>query len=211
MELDHERATAKRKEIIQEISSKLASPTLFGDGLPPDELANLSEKIFDHFVRISAPEKPEMILHMITMSQGGRGGARSTKPGNILLNIQKLIAAVAGGVVTIAGAVSMPWTLPFAGLLVWDSLWSGAQRDIPEIDAAVLWTMWKHCDEDQCVPKGTLLPLVNAELQKFGRQTISQIQLEDSIGNLKNIACVQDSKQDPSALWLREWVQVNYR
>lgn len=212
MEYDTERAKNKRDELIKIAEQALVnkSDSIGFKGSPSDAQLFVSE-IIDQFIDITPPEKEEIVLGLITMNTGGRGGGRSTKPGNMLLNIRKLITAVASGVLTVAGTVTAPWTAPFAAILVWDSIYTGLNVDLSEREAVVLWTLWKNRDENDCVPEAGLLDKVNSELETHGRNPMKLQELNDALGILKHIKCIERLKSAESLWWLREWVRINYR
>ena len=156
-------------------------------------------------------EKEEMVFHLILTQPGGRGGGRSAKLGNIFININKLITAIASGVITISGAIATPWTLPFAAIVLWDSLYSGSNLELSEREAVVIWTLWKHRDPKCCIPNNGLLELVNTELSGYERQQMPQLELADILEKLQHIKSIKKSKQDPSKWWLCEWVRIGYK
>lgn len=63
-------------------------------------------------------------MELLTIRQGGMGGGSSIKPGNIILNWRKLLIDGAESVLTIMGAASIPWMIPLAGIVVWNSVYS---------------------------------------------------------------------------------------
>lgn len=203
MDLDHDRANAKRRELIEQFDEAIHR-------IAP-EVSPFGSDAISHFIQITPPEKESPTFHLVTMFEQGRGGGSSCKPGNITLNIRRLITTVASGVLTIAGIVTAPWTVPFAGIILWDSLWSGIHRDISERDAAILWTMWQHHDAAETVPKAGLVDKVNQQLANAGRNAISQEELDDSLRTLVEIRCIAESRKDSSRWWLREWINVRYQ
>ena len=211
MEYDYDKAREKQEELAELTKNILLKHNKeIGFNGNSSEASSLASKFIDTCMRITPPEKEEIVLHLITMQPGGRGGGRSAKAGNIFLNIQKLITAVAGGVITVGGAISAPWTLPFAAIIIWDSIYSGTNIEITEREAAVLWTLWKNRDPKCCVPNSGLLELVNTELAGYGRQSMSDQELIDILDNLVRMKCIKKSKSDSSTWWLCEWIRVGY-
>jgi hypothetical protein len=166
-------------------------------------------EIIRYFAQISAPEEPPAELELITLDLPRRGRAKSTKPGNIRLNLRKLITAAAGGALAVAGAIHPPWMIVLAAIVVWDSVWSCAEVPLSETEAAIVWTMWKNSDDRHTIPREGLLDLVNQHLNRYGRGSIGQEQFQESLRNLERIQCIESSND--SHWWLREWVSVNYR
>lgn len=205
MEFDREKEAEKRSELLAQIQLALEQC-----GIPKNYSASSADNIMDACISTRPPEEPERFMHLITMSSMGSGGAKSTKPGNVRLNIGDLIEAIASGVLTGVGAVQVPWTAPFAALVVWRSLRRAAQVEISETEAAVLYTMWAHKDGNREVPDAGLLEKCNSLLKKYGRPELSKELLSKSLNSLENIASIQRSPKRADMWWLREWVSVTY-
>jgi hypothetical protein len=206
MEYDYERADEKRKEL--ELMAGNAISGVVGSDIYDSQ--QVASEVIKHFASVSAPEKPARIMKMIMLNPGGDSSSRSTKPGNIKLNIKKFITALAGGTLTISGVIGQRWATVLAALVVWESLWASLNIELSEREAATLWTVWKYADEENCISNEGLLDRVNTELTSSGRNSISQSELDRSLGVLQKISCIQRSKIDDSKWWLREWVRVNF-
>lgn len=203
MEWDREREQEKRAEIIASLEAAFSA-----HGGAPSALA---EKILDSFVRTTPPEKEPVLMHLVTMRFDGRGGGKSAKAGNITLNMGALIDTIAAGTLTFVGAVQAPFTVPFAAIVLWNSLWRAAEVDLTENDAAVIYVMWTQKDKNHEVPKDGLLEQCNAHLAKVQRQPLTQRDLAHSLRTLESIETIKTSQHRPSNWWLREWVRVTYR
>ena len=207
MDLDYDRAKEKEKELISSLSSFLKSKSSLKDSF--DQISN---EIVSSCVSIRPPEKEQIIFEFMTMSPSGRGGGRSTKPGNIVLKIRKLIEAVASGAFVAVSAYQVPWLGIFGLILLWNSLWRAAEVDLSENDAAVIWTMWVHRDrQNNEISENELLVKVNDHLSKYERASITQKDLDFSIKNLAAIKCIKRSKRNPQNWWLCEWIATTYR
>jgi len=88
MELDYDRAEQKKTELIDVVARSLAASSGSADEDRQTALA-----IVSNYASVSPPEKERMVFHLITMNHGGRGGAESTKAGNVQFNIGKLCIA----------------------------------------------------------------------------------------------------------------------
>jgi hypothetical protein len=213
MEFDYVRADKKKGELVS-MAEKAVLNYWQASGSQQNitEAKVIAAEMIEQYAYISPPEKEDLgRTEYITLNPVGRAGGRSIKPGNVRLNMRKLIVALAGGVLTVAGVVSAPWTIPFAAIMVWDGVWSAIGVDITERDAAVLWTMWKHRDANNYVSEDGLLSVVNAELTANGRRSISQIELDESLELLSKISCIERAISVTGKWWLKEWVKVNYR
>ena len=204
MELDEERAAVKTAELVALVRVALAERAGVDD-------TAVAEQVVHHFAEVTPPEKPPLVIRLITMSSGGIGGGRSTKPGNVFFNVRKLITALAGGVLTVAGSLQVPWMAVLAALVVWDSLWSAMQLKLAETEAAVLWALWKHRGKDHMVPKVKVAEHVSSELRAHGRKAVSRTQLQEALKKLEQMRCIEVPEDEPSQYWLREWVSISYR
>ena len=132
------------------------------------------------------------------------------KPGNILLDMRRLITAVASGVLTVVGVAEVPWTAVFGALVLWDTLYAGARIELSEREAAVLWTLWLLRDGAYTAPQAGLLEAVNVERERYGRSRLTQQEFDDALRKLERISSIEQSSNDPSRWWLREWVRITY-
>src|SRR6476469_5785902 len=123
------------------------------EGMPTEEATQLAAAAAGYFADIKAPRWEAPPLEMVTLHSAGRGGGVSSKPGNIVLNVGKLVRALATGALTIAGTMATPWTLLVGALLTWDSLWSCLKLEINETQACVLWSLWQVRDNRNTVAK----------------------------------------------------------
>jgi len=171
--------------------------------------ASRALRVIESFASLQPPEH-DTRMYWLRMHLGGRGGGYSVKPGNITLNMQKLVTALAGGVLTAAGIAAAPWSAVFGALVIWDSLYSAARVDLSEEDASVMWTLWRRRDAEHTVPHDGLLASVNEERARHGRHALSEQQLADAVAKLRRIDAIEQSSQDPSRWWLREWVRVDW-
>jgi hypothetical protein len=191
---------AKRQELRAAVSASL-------EEVAGDDAARLASAVIDYFASITAPEW-EARMDLVVLRSGGLGGGSSTKPGNVVLNLRKLVVAIASGAITLAGA-TVPWALILGALVVWDNLWSSLQLKIDDDQACVLWTLWNGRDEDRTFPKPDVHEAVNRERSLFGRQPLGAGEIDHALGDLVRMRCIEDAA-DPERWWLREWVSIDY-
>jgi hypothetical protein len=196
---DEKEAKAKREEIKDIVRGVI-------DGRI-DNVDKFSDNLVSHFCEITPPEI-DTTMHLMTIKPGGMGGGRSSKPGNIWLNWRKLLVDGSESILTVVGAVSIPWLIPFAALVVWNKICSLCNLEISERHAAVVWTMWQNRDETNCVEPSAIAKLVNTELLKYNRPKMNKKELNAILEDLKNVQCIEIS--DDGKLWLREWVKTVY-
>lgn len=195
-----ERAEEKRKEITRIVIDIIQIYDI-------QNKTEIASKIINHFLDITPPEM-EPCLYFITIGEGGLGGGRSIKPGNIWLNWKKLLVDGIESILTIVGAVATPWLVPLAGLVVWNKICSALTIEITERHAAVVWAMWMNRDKENCVKDEVILDLVNKELSKYNRSEMSRRELDKILKELEKMKCIE--RTDENKWWLRERVKITY-
>lgn len=211
MEYDTDVAAKKKVELVS-FSTDTINSLAKANGHEYDDLSlqKAATEIIDNFIKITPPEREDLRMDFILLRQGGRGGGRSVKPGNLLLDMRKLMTAIASGVLTTVGIVGAPWTAPFAALLLWDRLWAGLNIEINEREAILLWVMWNNRDLNNQVFEEGLIEKVNAALESNGRPSISKQQMEDSLETLSKITAIERTTSINNGWGLRAWVRVRY-
>lgn len=203
MREDKDTAEAKRHEIQGLMAQAL-------EGMPTEEARQLAAAAAGYFADIKAPKWEPPPMEMVTMHSGGRGGAVTTKPGNIVLNLGKLVRAIAAGALTIAGTMATPWTLLVGGLVTWDSLYSCLKLEINETQACVLWSLWQIRDDRHTVAKAEVFEAIQRERGAVDAPPLSQHEIDYALEELVKMRCIRQSSKDPERWWLREWVRVKY-
>lgn len=104
MEYDTEAAARKKAELV-DFSTGTINSFVKANGLEYDDrvFSRQQTEIIGNFIKITPPEKEKIRMDLILFRQGGRGGGRSVKPGNLLLDMRKLMTPIASGVLTTAG------------------------------------------------------------------------------------------------------------
>lgn len=88
-------------------------------------------------------------------------------------------------------------------------MWSLASIKIDERHAAVIWTMWKNRDEENCIKNDKVLDLVNKNLSEYNRPIMNEKELKDILKDLEEMECIEATEENK--WWLREWVKTTYR
>jgi len=201
----------KRKEErtieLQESIKKL----LVEAGVSEDAKEQTAKELLDSCIHITPPEEKELLLEMVTMHPSGRGGGRSTKAGNITLNVRKLFEAVSSGVFTVVSVTQMPWAIPFAFVLLWNSLWRNLEVPLSEHEAVVLWVMWQVKNREKIVNTDDIKPALDKHAKKYERDSLSNKDISFAIEKLKQIGCIKESKEGKKLWWLCEWISPSYR
>src|SRR6266508_2272157 len=112
-------------------------------------------------VRVERPFDDDEVETFIRIKPLGPGGGEAVKTLNHLLDIRKLLTAIATGVLTFAGVLQAPWLAVLAALCVWDHLLSAMRVELSEKDASVLWTLWNMESRPRRVKGMDVLNAVN--------------------------------------------------
>jgi len=172
---------------------------------PLDSTSNA--RLMKHFVNLTAPLNPPIIMEMIVMSQLGRGGARSRKPGNITLNWSSLLELAPDVTLAGASATETHWLVPFAALYIWMKLYNAASIEITEKDALVLYSLWQHKNSDRKISEDDAFLRTHTIQEENGLTPITRKQFDDAINNLLSLECIELNN---GIIWLREWVRIRY-
>lgn len=199
--MKEEKRVEEKKQELLEIAKNIIAPYFSNS-----EQASI--EIIDHFCEITPPEIVDEKYFLTNIKPGGIGGAKSSKPGNILLNWRKLLINGSESILTIAGVIAVPWLIPLAGLIIWDKICSLSNIKIDERHAAVIWTMWHNRDKENCIKKSEVLDLVNKDLSKYNHPKMNEEELNDILKDLEAMETIESTEENK--WWLREWVKVPY-
>lgn len=206
MEWNYERQKQKEVEVQDAIEYHLREV-----GLNESQIQITAREFFEKAIRITPPEKEQVLMHLVTMDPSGRGGGRSSKLGNIRLNVRTLFEAVSNSVFTVISATQAPWAIPFAAILLWNSIWRNTQITLSEAEAVTLWVMWQIKDSNKNVKSEDLKPAIDNHAQKYERQTLSEADIKHALKNLNEIGCIELAKSASNTWWLCEWISPSYR
>jgi hypothetical protein len=207
MAFDYERAKEKESEILNSVSEFLLS-----NSVSKKEAGELSKLILTKGIFVSPPEKEEYLMEFIMLKPSGRGGGRSRKPGNIKLNISKVIDGVANGAFVITGAIQVPILIPMAFIILWRSMINTTEVELSENDAGIIWAMWVNRDRGKnTISNIRLLQIVNIHFKKYSRTPITQKDLDSSLDNLIKIRSIKKSKASVDNWWLCEYIRISYK
>jgi len=200
MEYDREAAARKREELIQ-----VAVEAALDQSVPVAQVTNL----VDNFVRITPPEKEQIVFELIVLKSGRSPSGRSVKPGNIVLSWRKIMKVVPTSVVAFAGGMSLPaWVLPFLALQIWVTLQEGATEEFSSVEAMILIALWNNKNEKNRIEECGSLASVNKYLLENEFTEISSSEYANCLDRLAGIGCIEI---DSGEIWLREWIRRVYR
>lgn len=203
MKYDEAAAEAKRNE-LRELVAVSSTPST----LP----ANVRERVLAAFSRVTPPEEPETTIGLVTISSLYRTPkAESRKPGNVVLNWQKLIDIVPDISLAGLGAATLPVSPVIAsllaGLYVWNKLWRGSVEEFSDVEAVTILALWQNRNSENKINEQDGFAKTNELRATYSLPPLSQAQYAAAINRLVEIDCVE---LEGGVVWLREWVRVKY-
>jgi hypothetical protein len=193
---DNEAMERKRQALVGDVAALLD---------PADVRA--AERLIDRFCRLSPPMKPPVLMHMIRLDAHGRSGGESRKPGNLSLNWKRLRNEFPDIVMNTAGALAVPWLIPFAALSMWNKLWTHSTIELRKEHATCLCAMWFSCDDKHKIDRDAALQESNELFRVYGWPPLTGRQFDSYMQDLIALDCIEDSD---GRIWLREWIQSSY-
>ena len=161
------------------------------------------------FVSISPPLEEPPMMQLLTMdSLRNYKDGSSIKPGNILLNIRKLIEAIPEVVSIGAGMVSDNHIVTVCGALsLWLKLRDIATINISKEQAFVIVALWKNCNSNHKISLDDGFIATNNLFVQYGEPEIASLKYNMIIDSLVKIECIELTEE---IIWLREWISKNY-
>ncbi len=161
------------------------------------------------FVSISPPLEEPPMMQLLTMdSLRNYKDGSSIKPGNILLNIRKLIEAIPEVVSIGAGMVSDNHIVTVCGALsLWLKLRDIATINISKEQAFVIVALWKNCNSNHKISLDDGFIATNNLFDQYGEPEITSLKYNMIIDSLVKIECIELTEE---IIWLRELISKNY-
>ena len=161
------------------------------------------------FVSISPPLEEPPMMQLLTMdSLRNYKDGSSIKPGNILLNIRKLIEAIPEVVSIGAGMISDNHIVTVCGALsLWLKLRDIATINISKEQAFVIVALWKNCNSNHKISLDDGFIATNNLFDQYGEPEITRLKYNMIIDSLVKIECIELTEE---IIWLREWISKNY-
>ena len=197
---DQEALNTKKKELIKILIQVLGSDTFNSSSIP--------EEIFSSFIKITPPEVEPTHIRFITLKNRIENGARSIKPGNLILNWKNLFDNLPNIVFTGVAAINLEILIPFAALNLWNIVWSNLKIEISINHAISLYVMWINRDRFNKISEEKAFKVANQYLKE---NTFSELTKKEFIGivdELCNMACIELNEGN---IWLRESVKTKYQ
>lgn len=145
------------------------------------------------------------LVKVRTGLEGVHGTTR--KPGNLLLNWQRLFDVAPDVTIAAAGLAGPKWLVPFIALYVWNKLWAGTEVVIGEKEAVVLWSLWRHAGRRKSVSEEEGYDTVQQFVRANSLKPISEQEYHQAITNLLRMRCID---MNEGIVHLRENVLIEY-
>ena len=168
-----------------------------------------NDLVRSRFVSMSPPlEEPPMMQFLTMDSLRNYKDGSSIKPGNILLNIRKLIEAIPEVVSIGAGMVCDNHIVTVCGALsLWLKLRDIATINISKEQAFVIVALWRNCNSNHKISLDDGYTATNDLLKQYGELEITSLKYNMIIDSLVKIECIELTEE---IIWLREWISKNY-
>ncbi len=168
----------------------------------------VEDTIFSMFIEITPPEDPEISLGLVKIGKNGFGTASSRKPGNICLNWGKLMDVVPDVTIAAYGGVASPfWLLPFIGLYVCNKLWCGSLEELTEVEATVIYALWKNKTGEKKIDVDNGFQNANEIRRMTKLPCLQRKEFDRAIQRLLELKCITLKK---GVIGLRERVHKEY-
>ena len=168
-----------------------------------------NDLVRSRFISISPPlEEPPRMQFLTMDSLRNYKDGSSIKPGNILLNIRKLIEAIPEVISIGVGMVCDNHIVTVCGALsLWLKLRDIATISISKEQAFVIVALWRNCNPNHKISLDDGFIATNNLFDQYGEPEISSLKYNIIIDSLVKIGCIKLTEE---IIWLREWISKNY-
>jgi hypothetical protein len=134
--------------------------------------------------------------------------ARSTKPGNIVLNWRKLIDLVPDVLTSgYAATVSPPLLLPFIGLQICSKVRKVSFVSLTDAEASVILALWKNRDGHDQIDESVGYEKTSALRDQLRLRPLTRDQYMAANDKLSKMNCIEIQS---GVIWLKETVKTTY-
>ncbi len=201
----------ERKKHREAMIEKLLREGMRSAGIPDTAQEDVLCGLMNSVIRVSPPEEESQLMEMIVMNSSARGGGRSTKPGNIRLDLGRLLETVAGGVITFEPTTYW-WTQPLGLLIVLRGLKQNFSVQLTETDAVTILAMWQSGIHNGLIAKfADIKTHVDLHAKRYDRNALSHADIRHSITNLVAIGSVKPINGVTDQWRVHEEIRFTYR
>ncbi len=158
---------------------------------------------------ITAPQQEPFLMHMLTVdSLRDFNKGESIKPGNIWLNIRRLINHLPDiTAATVEIAMDIPILKVCAALNIWKMLRDVATVEINREQAITIIALWENCSQQKRITLEQGFECVKALYRQIEDSEYTWEQYIKTIDKLEKIGSL---KLDSEGIWLCEWIRKRY-
>lgn len=151
------------------------------------------------------------ILRYVNVNEIDPGKSFSKKPGNVILNLRKILEVgtdlvLAGAGVATANANVQSWLLPFIALYVLSKLNASSREPLSEKEATTILALWKNCGGRNEISEEVGFHKVNAYRVSEGQNTLTRKEYAAAVNHLTKLKCID---LIDGVVFIRELVSVN--
>lgn len=143
---------------------------------------------------------------VITLRTETQGATR--KGTNLFLNWKKLVGSISETGVAAYGAASGPkWMMILAGIYIWNTLSKDAEVDLSELEASVIFSLWKKSDHKNRISENSGFVATNEVRINAGCQPLGREEYLQALNTLAHLDCILLENGD---VCLREKVRIGF-
>lgn len=205
MERRNDLMRSKRKELESEIEQYCRIQKT-----DDTQIIEVKHAMFDSCIIMTPPEQEPPVMHMLVMSSlSDYKRGTSIKPGNIKINMKKLIDTLPESVEAgVALAMDIPILKVCAALHIWKMIRNVMSVEITKEQAVVIMSLWKNADERHIISLEKGWDCANRMCRQTSNKEFTQERYTTILEELERIESI---KVNEDGIWLCEWVAQRYR
>ena len=205
MERRNDLMRSKRKELESEIEQYCRIQKT-----DDTQIIEVKHAMFDSCIIMTPPEQEPPVMHMLVMSSlSDYKRGTSIKPGNIKINMKKLIDTLPESVEAgVALAMDIPILKVCAALPIWKMARNVMSVEITKEQAVVIMSLWKNADERHIISLEKGWDCANRMCRQTSNKEFTQERYTTILEELERIDSI---KVNEDGIWLCEWVAQRYR
>lgn len=179
------------------------------------ELNATSSQVFNELkmyngILITPPEEEPPRIEFLTFdSLKNYKSGQSIKPGNIFLNMKKLIDSIPTVITT---TISISYDIPILKVCSLLALWKNFREvltvEISREQAVVLIALWKDCDNNHQLNVSDGFNSVNTLYKMLDESEINSTIYNRILDQLVSLHCISITSDK---IWLCEWISKKYK
>lgn len=149
------------------------------------------DEILEEFIFTSYESPPNDNIELITLFSDGRRGGESIKIENISLRWSKLLRAIPGMTLTVAGLNAEPWLIILAALAVWNEVRKQKRVELNVKHAGALMAIWQLTRKSASIREEEARDQANRLLEDWNENRLDTATFAATINDLDNFGCIR--------------------